>query len=89
VEQQIALREAHCGPTPEDVYLKPASACSPPTALPGTSMHERGLAVDFHLAGRSIDSHDNQGYQWLAANAAMFGFHNLPSEPWHWSVNGQ
>lgn len=88
-EQQIALRRAHCGAAPEDVYFKPAGACSPPTAQPGTSMHERGLAVDFHLAGRSITSHDNPGYQWLAANAAIFGFQNLPSEPWHWSVNGQ
>ena len=88
-EQQIALRKAHCGPTPEDVYLKPAEACSPPTARPGSSMHERGLAVDFHLAGASISTRESPGYQWLAANAARFGFHNLPSEPWHWSVNGQ
>jgi uncharacterized protein YigA (DUF484 family) len=88
-EQQIALRRAHCGPTAEDVYLKPASACSPPTAQPGASMHERGLAIDFHLDGRSISTRQSPGYQWLAANAARFGLHNLPSEPWHWSVNGQ
>ena len=25
---------------------------------------------------------------WLAANAGSFGFRNLPSEPWHWSTNG-
>ena len=24
----------------------------------------------------------------VTANAAAFGFHNLPSEPWHWSTNG-
>jgi hypothetical protein len=24
----------------------------------------------------------------LADNASRFGFFNLPSEPWHWSVNG-
>jgi hypothetical protein len=86
---QIELRRKHCGPTPEDIYLKKASQCSPPTAKPGTSMHERGLAVDFHLAGASISSYSSPGYQWLAQHAATYGFYNLPSEPWHWSVNAQ
>lgn len=89
VEQQVALRRAHCGPAPEDIFLKPASACSPPTAPPGASMHERGLAIDFHLAGQSITSRQSPGYRWLAEHGAAFGFYNLPSEPWHWSVNGQ
>lgn len=87
--QQIELRRAHCGPTPEDVWLKPSSQCSPPTARPGASMHERGLAIDFHLAGRSISTRQSPGYQWLAEHAAAFGLFNLPSEPWHWSVNAQ
>jgi len=87
--QQIELRRAHCGPTPEDVWLKPSSQCSPPTARPGASMHERGLAIDFHLAGRSISTRESPGYRWLAENAASFGLFNLPSEPWHWSVNAQ
>lgn len=26
---------------------------------------------------------------WLHANAGRFGFVNLPSEPWHWSVDGR
>lgn len=86
-ESQIELRKKHCGPTPEDVFLKEASACSPPTAKPGQSMHERGLAVDFHLAGRSIGTRSSPGYLWLAEHAATYGFYNLPSEPWHWSVN--
>ncbi|HEX4901782.1 MAG TPA: M15 family metallopeptidase [Acidimicrobiales bacterium] len=87
--QQIELRRAHCGPTPEDVWLKPSSQCSPPTARPGASMHERGFAIDFHLAGRSISTRQSPGYQWLAEHAAAYGLVNLPSEPWHWSVNGQ
>src|SRR5690606_34436728 len=66
-QSQIARRKAHCGPTPEDIYLKPASACSPPTARPGSSMHEQGLAIDFHLAGESISTRESPGYQWLAA----------------------
>jgi hypothetical protein len=69
-------------------YAESANACSPPTALPGTSLHERGLAIDFHAGGRSITSRSDPAFQWLAANAAAFGLFNLPSEPWHWSVNG-
>lgn len=87
-ERQIKLREAHCGPTPEDVWLKPSSECSPPTAVPGKSMHELGLAVDFTHDGSAISSRDSPAFRWLAENAAAYGFRNLPSEPWHWSVNG-
>jgi hypothetical protein len=88
-ESQIELRRKHCGPTPEDIFLKKASECSPPTAKPGKSMHERGLAVDFHLGGRSISTRSSPGYLWLAEHAATYGFYNLPSEPWHWSVNAK
>ena len=82
--QQIALRHANC----PDPVNSPASACSPPTARPGTSMHEQGLAIDFTSSGSLITSRSNSAFQWLAANAARFGLYNLPSEPWHWSVNG-
>jgi septal ring factor EnvC (AmiA/AmiB activator) len=86
--EQIRLRQAHCGPTEYDVYYKPASQCTPPTAQPGKSMHERGLAIDFTVNGRAISSRSDPAFQWLAANAASYGFYNLPSEPWHWSTNG-
>jgi LAS superfamily LD-carboxypeptidase LdcB len=66
----------------------PASACSPPTAKPGSSMHEQGLAIDFSHNGALIESRSSAGFRWLSANAGQFGFKNLPSEPWHWSVNG-
>ncbi len=85
---QKELRAAHCGPTYYDIHQKPASECTPPTAPPGRSMHERGLAIDFNYGGGLIKSRSNAGYQWLAANAASYGFYNLPSEPWHWSTNG-
>jgi hypothetical protein len=88
-DEQIALRKAHCGTTEYDIYKKPSSQCSPPTAPPGSSMHERGLAVDFTYNGAGIKSHDNPGYRWLAANAGRFGLKNLASEPWHWSINGK
>lgn len=83
--QQIALRQAHCGTSHYAIYEMPASRCRPPTARPGTSNHERGLAIDFHnCSTRSTACH-----RWLAANASRFGVHNLPSEPWHWSVDGR
>ncbi|HKY13449.1 MAG TPA: M15 family metallopeptidase, partial [Microthrixaceae bacterium] len=85
---QISLRAAHCGPTYYDIYLKPSSQCSPPTARPGASMHELGMAIDFTCDGTLINSHDNVCFVWLAANAANYGLYNLPSEPWHWSTNG-
>lgn len=87
--RQIELRQAHCGPTEYDIWEKAAFACSPPTARPGMSQHERGLAIDFTYNGGSMTTHANPGFQWLAANAARWGFVNLPSEPWHWSTSGR
>ncbi len=45
-EEQIALRQRHCGPSDYDIFEKPSGECSPPTARPGTSRHETGDAVD-------------------------------------------
>ena len=86
--QQIALRRAHCGTSEWAVWHRPSYQCRPPTARPGRSMHERGLAIDFIYNGRSISSRNNAGFRWLAANAATYKLFNLPSEPWHWSTNG-
>lgn len=79
-EEQIALRKAHCA----DWQNTPANSCRPPTAKPGKSMHEEGLAVDF----RNSSNRGTAVYAWLHANASRFGIINLESEPWHWSVNG-
>ena len=87
-QQQIALRIAHCGSDPYSIYQKPSSQCSPPTAPPGRSMHEVGLAIDFQCDGALISNHSNFCFMWLAVNGAKFGLQNLPSEPWHWSTNG-
>ncbi|HSL56345.1 MAG TPA: D-alanyl-D-alanine carboxypeptidase family protein [Acidimicrobiales bacterium] len=86
--QQIALRRAHCGSSNYAIYEMSPSSCRPPTARPGQSLHERGLAIDFVANGRSISSRSNPGFAWLAANASSYGFYNLPSEPWHWSTTG-
>ena len=87
-QSQINLRRAHCGTSNWAIYSKPSYQCSPPTARPGASMHERGLAVDFTQNGRALWS-NTSGYRWLKRNASKYGFRNLPSEPWHWSVNGR
>lgn len=85
---QIAVRRANCGTSDYAIYEMPASQCSPPTAKPGSSMHEQGLAVDFSWQGRIVGSRSSPAYQWLSRNAGRYGFYNLPSEPWHWSTNG-
>ncbi|MBK5222784.1 MAG: D-alanyl-D-alanine carboxypeptidase family protein [Acidimicrobiia bacterium] len=82
---QIRLRTVNGCP---DVWHASASRCRVPTAIPGTSMHEKGLAIDFTANGRSISSRGSAGFQWLDANAHRYGFKNLPSEPWHWSTSG-
>ncbi|UDY34835.1 M15 family metallopeptidase [Dermatobacter hominis] len=84
---QIAVRKSNCGTSNYAIYEMPASSCSPPTARPGQSMHERGLAIDFTQGGSTL-SRGSSGFAWLKANAASYGFYNLPSEPWHWSTNG-
>jgi LAS superfamily LD-carboxypeptidase LdcB len=88
-DSQIALRKAHCGSSDYAIYEMSPSSCSPPTARPGQSMHERGLAIDFTYQGRVISSRSSPGFQWLASHAGSYGFTNLPSEPWHWSTNGE
>jgi peptidoglycan hydrolase CwlO-like protein len=84
---QIAVRRNNCGSSNYAIYEMPASQCSPPTARPGTSMHERGLAIDFTQGGSTL-TRGSSGFAWLRANASSYGFFNLPSEPWHWSTNG-
>lgn len=45
-------------------------------AVPGTSNHGWGSAVDLKLNDAAL--------AWLRANAKKFGFTNIPREPWHW-----
>ncbi|MCD9624427.1 M15 family metallopeptidase [Rhabdothermincola salaria] len=87
-ESQIALRRQNCGTSQYAIWDMPPDLCSPPTARPGMSNHERGLAIDFTANGRFITSRSDPGFVWLAANAARYGLFNLPSEPWHWSTSG-
>jgi hypothetical protein len=84
-DEQVALRRQNCGTSPYAIYEAPAASCSPPTARPGSSNHERGLAVDFTCDGQLIRSRSSACFQWMADNAGVYGLYNLPSEPWHWS----
>ncbi len=67
---------------------KPALA-----AVPGTSNHGWGLAVD--LCG-GIESFGTPAYRWMTANAGRFGWvhpqwadpGNGREEPWHWEYGG-
>ena len=91
-ETTARLRRANGCP---DVYNSPPSSCRVPTARPGTSMHEKGLAIDFSWQGQTICYPNspsrctgNPAFDWLQANAGRYGFQVLDSEAWHWSTNG-
>jgi LAS superfamily LD-carboxypeptidase LdcB len=81
--EQIALRRQNCGSSNYAIYQAPSSSCSPPTAVPGSSNHERGQAIDFRNC-----SHGSSCFSWLSGNASRYGMYNLPSESWHWSTTG-
>jgi len=66
-------------------------------AVPGTSEHELGLAVDINADG--IRSAGQAVYDWLAENAHKYGFINrypwdktditgIANEPWHYRYVG-
>ena len=88
-QEQINLRRSHCGTSEWEIWSKPSSTCRPPTARPGRSNHERGLAIDLTNNGRLITSRNSAVFQALQRLAPSFGLKNLPSEPWHWSVDGR
>lgn len=88
-DQQVLLRRQNCGTTEHAIHHMPSSECKPPTARPGRSRHQAGLAFDFTVDGRLLTSRSEPAFVWLDANAAMYGLYNLPSEAWHWSVDGK
>ena len=88
-QEQIDLRRSHCGTSEWAIWQQPSSTCRPPTARPGRSNHEKGLAIDFTESGRLITSRSRPVFGALQRLAPQFGLVNLPSEPWHWSVDGR
>ena len=104
VKTQVELRLNNCGST-DYTFITTASSskCSPPTAPPGSSRHNLGLAVDFggillqpSITGAQAEgsvARNSRTYQWMLAN-----IHNSPNygnilnwskEPWHWSADGR
>lgn len=70
IEEQIALRKKNGCP---DVWKSPASSCRVPTAIPGRSNHNHGLAAD--ITGDKA---------WANRNAHRFGLvFNVSGEDWH------
>lgn len=82
--RQWQLRVAHC----PDPVNSPSSDCSPPTAKVGTSRHERGLAIDVVGSNGRAITRSSPEYRFLQTYAARYGVKNLPSEAWHWSIDG-
>jgi hypothetical protein len=73
-EDQVRVRNQNC----------PGGKCRIATAIPGTSNHGFGLAVDF-AQGLSRIKPGDKLYDWLAAgNGAKYGFKRIASESWHW-----
>jgi LAS superfamily LD-carboxypeptidase LdcB len=61
-------------------------------APPGSSAHQSGRAIDFHLGGRNSSRNvtslrQKPAYLWLVRNARRFGFYPYEREPWHWEYN--
>lgn len=82
IEMQQWWRDYYCG----------QGSCGM-AAVPGTSVHGWGRAVDFEEAGQEL-AFDMAGYRWLVEHASTFGFTQPgwagPSgsapEPWHWEA---
>jgi LAS superfamily LD-carboxypeptidase LdcB len=55
-----------------------------PAAIPGTSNHGFGLAVDLaNNSGKKLSTSMSE-YDWVAENGPGFGFKRIASEAWHW-----
>lgn len=90
VERQ---KEAH----PEYSDAEAKAAAGKNVAVPGTSEHQLGLAVDFNSVEISFENTDE--FRWLKENAAKYGFVNrypkdkteitgINYEPWHYRYVG-
>jgi LAS superfamily LD-carboxypeptidase LdcB len=72
-----------------DVFARKPSLA----AVPGTSQHGWGLALD--LCG-GVQLFGSQAHEWMRANAPAFGWHHpqwarqggRKPEPWHWEYDG-
>ena len=68
----------------EVLYQKYLNGTGNLAAKPGYSNHQNGIAMDVSgVCGRGTAAD-----RWLRANAASYGFRNLPSEFWHYDFAG-
>ena len=106
ISSQIYLRMKNCGHrTFEAIMSSPTRArCNPPTARPGRSRHQMGLAIDFDgsigaTSKKADGSRDNlepgvssKANVWLTSKGLSgdktFNIKRYSAESWHWSVDG-
>jgi D-alanyl-D-alanine dipeptidase len=77
-------------------YVKQRKCSGPPIAIPGTSNHGWGRAVDFTSNGRATLGCRDAAFTWLNANAARYGWVHpgwaqcgqSTAEAWHWEWGG-
>jgi hypothetical protein len=84
-DEQIALRKQNCGYSHYAIYEMPSMQCSPPTAVPGTSKHEQGEAIDFSNVG-GYGSRVFQIIGKYASRSDVRLFNTVPGEYWHWDI---
>jgi hypothetical protein len=75
----------------ERIFKGGTATCTTSVRNPGTSNHNKGLAMDFGRNGVTDDKafEAYPEFTWLKSNASKFGLKNLPGEPWHWSIDGK
>ena len=82
-DEQVNLRRMNCGSSFYDVYRKPASMCSPVTALPGTSPHEvRNPTIGGEAIDLGYGYNDVRGDMKALARKCGLAF-TVSSEDWH------
>lgn len=57
-------------------------------AVPGTSNHQLGVAIDFGTSSHSLIGVGDKWHNWLSNNAGRFGYKPYSAEAWHWSPTG-
>jgi D-alanyl-D-alanine carboxypeptidase len=63
-------------------------------AKPGTSLHEKGIALDLSGINPAASNYNAPRRAWLLANAATYNWYNTGAhfrnpEPWHWAFGVQ
>ena len=75
----------------DQVMSSPTSpSCNPPTARPGKSRHQLGVAMDF--GGELGASFSSVSHKWLISlglrGNSTLNIKNYQDEAWHWSADG-